>query len=254
MIHQPSLAGRRPAIYNREPCNSTRYEFGYELYGSLNFRWLSWGRPRACQGLLIVSTTGSDSVEIILGGAPPQVLVASWSSLNTYTDVVIAADIGGLAGSSQLVSAYLTTSIGPGTSVANQIGYSTVVAPLQPALTTLFQGVTLSPGTYFLTMVAADPYIATWLYARDPSLTTAPGAALGLEGTANELVGVVNLAYFPASTFSPMTSPNLELTVTGTAVPEPPPGLFAVGPALVLLIALFRWSARAGNPPARRSR
>ena len=70
-------------------------------------------------------------------------------------------------------------------------------------------------------------------------MTTAPGVALGLEGAANDLIGVLDLAYFPASTFSPLTSPNLELTVTGTAVPEPPLGLYAVGPALVL-IALFR--------------
>jgi hypothetical protein len=84
-------------------------------------------------------------------------LYASWtqSAGNTYYGVSIAANLCSNNLSPASASVYLTNSIGAGTTVANQIAATTITtsAPctgVGATPTTLFTGLTLPPGTYYL--------------------------------------------------------------------------------------------------------
>jgi hypothetical protein len=94
-------------------------------------------------------------------------------------------------------------------------------------------------------MLAPNNDLGAWLYARSPSISTAPGVLLGFEGGANEIIGAVDAAYFPASVFSQFPSPNLEFTVTGTTVPEPGTGMLAASIGLMLVASRLAVTMRS---------
>src|SRR6185436_34801 len=80
---------------------------------------------------------------------------ASWTQTNTYTDVSIAAKLrfGPNNG-----TAYLTTAIGPGTTVADELATLSFTAPATSTLFHLFTLPVLGPGTYYLTLAGSDPF------------------------------------------------------------------------------------------------
>src|SRR5271170_4119625 len=78
-----------------------------------------------------------------------------WSLSNTFDDVTITAEIDPGTGSGLSGTAYLMTQIGPGTTVADQIGSATFTASgltFTPQLNTLFTDLTLGPGNYYLVL------------------------------------------------------------------------------------------------------
>jgi len=177
----------------------------------------------------IVSTTthGNDGYLYVTGAA-------AWSQTGTYTNVsiVIAADPGGDGIHNHTASgtAYLTTQVGAGTTVANEVArasYSVTGVAFSPGLVTLFTGLTLGPGTYYLVV---DPQNGggweVWDFGITP--TTAPGVAV-----LGELDFYPNptASYPPASPFgSPTLSTNLpELSVTGDVAN--PPVITSLSPA-----------------------
>jgi hypothetical protein len=120
---------------------------------------------------------------------------ASWTQSVTASDVTIEAWVArpiSEIGPAELGEAYLMSAIGLGTTAASQ-----VVAPVSfttplvgnpddlNAVTpvTLFTGLTLSPGTYYLVLggpvsaVWADPF--DWLGQESSTVTTAAGFSLG---------------------------------------------------------------------------
>jgi hypothetical protein len=88
-----------------------------------------------------------------------------WSQTGTYTNVSISADVN-ITGSpgdppvkpTDTGHSFLTTQVGAGTTVANQIasgtfaGTSDWASNPHPNWITLFTGLTLGPGTYYLTL------------------------------------------------------------------------------------------------------
>jgi hypothetical protein len=95
----------------------------------------------------LYSETGSSEGSNALGGGGLIVLMAGWTSPGTYTNIGITALLGQFDGP-VTISAYLTTQIGPGTGLAQQIA-ATSVAPASPSeLDLLFSGLTLLPGSY----------------------------------------------------------------------------------------------------------
>jgi PEP-CTERM motif len=149
---------------------------------------------------------------------------AGWSLTGTYTNVTITAEIDPGSGSGQSGTAFLMTQIGPGTTVADQIATATFTASgssFTAQLNTLFTGLTLGPGNYYL--VLSSPVGLGWEDAMaGATTTTAPDVSLlSLNST---FPNPPDALYAPASDFSSPLGNNPEFTVTGTpasAVPEP---------------------------------
>jgi len=159
---------------------------------------------------------------------PSSLVVQSFTLADTWTNVSISASLTTFSSGTGTV--YLTNQSGAGTTVANQIGTTgftfTPVATLTSAVSvSLFSGLTLSPGTYYLTFATAEPCCNQGLSV-NPAMTytTAGGVSVGAPQTINS---GLNALFPPASsgTLSPAPFGNRFFTVTGdlasSAVPEP---------------------------------
>jgi hypothetical protein len=161
-----------------------------------------------------------------------------WSQTGTYVNVTITVEIDPGTGSGTSGTAYLTTQVGPGTSVAQQIAtapFSATGAKFSPVLNTLFTGLTLGPGNYYLVLSSATGLgweIATGFIT--PVADAGVSDILNADTSGNPLA-----AYPPTSIFGNTTGNLVEFTAIGTAVPEPSP-MALIFSALVL-IALVYW-------------
>jgi hypothetical protein len=132
------------------------------------------------------------------------------------------------------VNAFLTTQIGPGTTVAHEVANSSTqftaaasagLPPYTVTTATLFSGLSLSAGTYFLTIESVS---GTAFWAASPTssaVITASGASLISPFLQT---GAPNMGYFPAQTFGLFPGSNLWFSVNGDpastgdpVVPEP---------------------------------
>ncbi|MBL8209959.1 MAG: PEP-CTERM sorting domain-containing protein [Bryobacterales bacterium] len=159
---------------------------------------------------------------------PTSLLVQSFTLADTWTNVSISASL--ITFSSGTGTAYLTNQFGAGTTVANQIGTTgfvfTPVATLTSAVSvSLFSGLTLAPGTYYLTFATAEPCCNQGISVNPAmTFTTAGGVSVGSPQNINT---GLNALFPPASTgtLSTSTFGNRFFTVTGdlasSAVPEP---------------------------------
>lgn len=120
-----------------------------------------------------------------------------WTQVDTYDAVSVSATLSSSGAAGQTGRAYLTTQIGTGTTVANEIASTNFSFPLAPAPLVLFQGLHLAPGAYYLSIIGDSPswgscwngYIAT-------NVITAPDVtSLGCFGAAGGTIS----PYFPAS-------------------------------------------------------
>jgi hypothetical protein len=206
---------------------------------------------------IIASTTPNDERSYYeVGTTFDYVEAIGWNQTDAYGDVSISALVGSLDSSSEIVVAYLTTALGP--TAGTPLASATVTVPpfalpgdITP--TQLFSGLTLGPGSYYLTLFDADP-IANVAWARASSVTTAFDASLAGQYIAGTEYGAVNLTSPWQSTFTaqPIHFFSYDLkgfTVTGAlsgAVPEP--GTLALTGAIIVL--LLRGVARKTRWPA----
>jgi hypothetical protein len=163
----------------------------------------------------------------------------SWTQTGSYKDVTISAFLSSLGGSNGTGTVYLTDQIGPGTTVANQIAETTVsgLASEPATATTLFTGLDLGPGTYYL--ITANNLGGGGLGWNDYN-----GAAAipGISGTNNfDEFGEGEAAYPPASLFSTVGTNEFDFAVTGdpAATPEPS-SLILLGTGLVGIVGMTR--------------
>jgi hypothetical protein len=166
--------------------------------------------------------------------------IVAWSQSSTYSPVSIAAELNG-NGSTITGTAYLMTRVGPGTTTANELAHSSfsvTTSMWEPALTTLFTGLTLGPGTYYLVASASG---GGWEITNQGATTpvTAPGVSMVENGAQSWVLN----SYPPASQFMHYTAGggpypyNLEYLVS--VVPEPASATL-FGLSVISLAALLR--------------
>lgn len=179
----------------------------------------------------IVSVTGT-SLGTQLGDA----LGVSWYQSGTYENVVITASISSHSFTEPGDGAmYLTRSRGPGTTVADEIASINLynIPRVGPDLT-LFSGLTLGPGTYYLTLAhdLGGIYGLGWRATNpDPPVNfAASGNVLGPDMVA------AGVGYAPAMTFF-LNERGYLFSVSGdvpAAVPEPST-FFLLVPAITIM-------------------
>ena len=142
-------------------------------------------------------------------------VTASWTQTTAFENVSISIFGSGTFGISS-GTAYVTTSFGPGTTVADQIARATFEAPVASPSTTilLFSGLKLRPGTYYVTIAAGNGQEIQWSATSHPQVSTASGV------TVSPGVGCINgstPAPYPPGTTGSCSDFNLRVLVTGKA-------------------------------------
>lgn len=169
-----------------------------------------------------------------IGSEANQYLVMSWTSPQAYTNVEISAYVFTTDLNYANATAYLTTAIGPSSDPSTLVASASLTLPYMfsypSAELTLFSGLTLGPGTYYLVLAAPSEggNVRGWLNGDPNSIVTAPGVSV-IQKALITGYGWANTSYPPASDFSHEYGAPLAFDVTATPVPEP---------ATILLIAL----------------
>lgn len=205
-------------------------------------RWMALGWALAVHADLAsaqntIYSTFVPQVVGYLSGSSPQAAAAAWSQTDMFGDVSVAVRIDG-GGATNSGTAYLTTRFGPGTTLADEIAhasYSVSGPQFQPQTVTLFSGLTLGPGTYYLTIVGAG-----WEYAGS---NITPVMAPGVQTVFRERLGTLPFASYPPSgNFQPEFVPPPGFPPPSywqysvTSIPEPTP-------AALLLFGAAVWVA-----------
>jgi len=198
-------------------------------------------------GTTIVSVSGPADGGIELGEDASQTLAVGWTSSSVSYDLVtITATFSSVVGSGPSITAYLTTQIGPSATATSEVAPPTTFTPgAGPETDTLFSGLALENGTYFLVLTSSSaPGLQSWDFTNSPNVTTDTGVTLGQQGVANNLgSGSPNTLFPPASTFETVSN-NLLFDVTGTPVPRSMPIAVPIAvpePSSWLLAALGFW-------------
>jgi hypothetical protein len=176
--------------------------------------------------------------------------MAAWTQLSSHSQVSISALVDGGDGTTT-GTFYLMTQVGPGTTTASELAhasFSVTGSTFAPQLVTLFSGLTLGPGTYYLVGAGSGP--GGWV---DNTLNQTPVTAPDVSMAINNFRAQVYDPYPPANSFMsyyPGIFPyNLEYIVS--EVPEPS-ALTLLG--ISLLIPLVSRSCRLLNPKAAQGR
>ncbi len=195
-----------------------------------------------CLGALSASAQTIISVTGTSAGTDNEDAVGqvSWTQTTTYTGVTIQATIESCAGGAT-GTAYLTLN---GTALANQIAVNNALSVgTGDSTVTLFSGLTLGPGTYYLTLSPGDNECdEIWQNIQGtPTVATGTGVTAGSSDATG--AGHTVAAYPPASTF--LNSASFLFSVTGTATgapattPAPSTGVL-LGVALILMFWYFK--------------
>lgn len=192
----------------------------------------------ATAGVLISTTPAGNAL-----CCDPEVAYESWTQSITYTDVVIQANLFAVSAAAAATGdAYLMNQVGPGTTTANEITSPFHISISNPtsAAVTLFSGLTLGPGDYFLVIGNASGLYWDSGSSFPPSVTL----GTGVSQSALPYGLAVDPPYPPATTFVPKS--NLAIfSVTGniSATPEPATCVMALV-ALSGLMLLRRRSSK----------
>ena len=200
---------------------------------------------------VIISVTAPPALSTLIDS--DSIVSTSWSVTKSYMDVSIVALVdSALVGETPTADAYLTTQIGPGTTAADEIAHARFTVPAElpvcsssscGAMVTLFSGLSLGPGNYFVTM-GPDPMsigeAVGWFPALNPTILLDTGASVG-----NSFIASAVASYPPGSAFETVDVA-MNLTVTGTAaasIPEPTTTTLIGISALFLLV----WNQTLGT-------
>ncbi len=163
----------------------------------------------------------------------------SWTQTVTYTNVVITANIVGPEKDFDQGTAYLMSQIGPGTTAANEIvapGAYSSSSPISIQMT-LFSGLTLGPGSYFL-VLAPVKGLLEWDAGTTPFIES-----LGTGVTAGSAGYFSSPAVFvPASTPSQTGSFIYSVTgdLGGASTPEPSTAAIVIAGLAIIVCAMMK--------------
>jgi hypothetical protein len=192
--------------------------------------------PWIARAEVIVSQGGAGIGESTLGGPVTFTAFQSWASTVAFTGVSVSVNVGTTDPSFGTFTAWLMTQVGPGTTVGDQVATNTFTAPTvsdfftAPPLTTLFTGLSLVPGTYFLVLSAPTGSSGPgWEQTADFVPTTAPGViASGQAEMSFQGVPGFDPAFPPDSPFLPAEGLPLGYEVDGTQITVPEPSTLAL--------------------------
>lgn len=206
-------------------------------------------RVMAIIGVLVVVFPAAASIIIDRASGSPAGAIGdlqyvSWTQSSTFTNVSVSAT---LVNANPVVvtvpppatgTAYLMNQVGPGTTSANEVTspFSLSVPSTTLSSISLFSGLTLNSGTYFLVISPNDLYLA-WGYDGSAVTTTAGGVTANRDGFRNGPPAL----YPPATGFS-QKGQQLLFSVTGDSgqIPEPA----TAGLVLAALCGLALWRRR----------
>jgi hypothetical protein len=194
--------------------------------------------------LAMAGTAQAANIFNITGPAPfgfgnQIVIVQAWSQTTIYTgvsivmpmaDLTAGGPIGGVEG-----TVYLMKRIGPGTTAADEVAPPVSISGLTALFTnqTLFSGLTLSSGNYYLVINSTSINSLSASPEGSSSAVVTPGVGVAALGGASALVAA---PYAPASSLSLNPPGNLFITVTGNFVGSGVvPTLSTVGLAALLV-------------------
>jgi hypothetical protein len=166
----------------------------------------------------------------------PSVSYESFTTTAAYSNVTIAANLFNLGSGAALATAYLSNSVGPGaTAIATSSPVSVPGTGVQNNFT-LFSGLNLPAGTYYLVMTGnLNCDVAGIAFSQSTGAPTlGPGVTLNGEGNASPFIGSPNTSNPPATTFNPAPGSNFDILVTGTAGGAPAPTATPIEPSLML--------------------
>jgi hypothetical protein len=193
----------------------------------------------ASQAATVVGVGANTGTSFRIGGPASQVETISWTQSTGYTSVSISALVGSIDGSPRSVTAYLTSAIFPGAPapIATTV-FSVPSFANEGAITlaTIFSGLTLGPGNYYLTLFNGDTTgSANIRWARAPLSFGTLVAANG-EFLSNSTNGTPNTTDPWRSVFVASAFYDNGFQVLGTPVPEP--STLTLGTGLLAIFAL----------------
>jgi hypothetical protein len=221
----------------------------------------SFVRPLSLAVAACLAAVSLPAASLVANGGSPggawvidtgETLQVAWTQSTAATNVAIGSTLLNLSyfDRPEVVQAFLTTAVGPGTTAAQQIAQSSIsVNPSgsSPAEYRLFGGLDLGPGTYYLTLAGASGWIAS---TTNGPVITAPGVTFLGSYNSTYFDGID--AYAPASRFhllpfsSSPASYDLLFSVTGDFTPVSP----APEPAALSLLlsgAVMLWCSCRGR-------
>jgi hypothetical protein len=149
-----------------------------------------------------------------------QAQTAGFTTGQAYSDVRISALLSGL--STEAFDAYLTTDIGPGTTVADQVAFTTVNFAGSSTVTTVFSGLSLPAGIYYLTLFNPRNTNGGWASTESPVVTAEPGSSHVFSGYF--ITNDNPLPFPPAASFVDLTENSGRThiySVETVVIPEP---------------------------------
>jgi len=202
---------------------------------------LAVGGAELASAGVISSVTGG------LGGrAGNQLASVTWTQTETYTNVEISAIFYSLPQTLSSGTFYLTTKLGPGTTVADEIArlqLVNVANAASPQLEGLFGGLTLGPGTYYLTLADDLPgNWLSWIYVNSGE-TPLQQTGLGVTQSTPQFGAVVDPTYAPGGVVF-NGSVSLIYSVTGDLVTPEPATAGLVGAAMLAALVAARRKLR----------
>jgi hypothetical protein len=145
-----------------------------------------------------------------LGGEFSNTVTVSWTQGESFSGVSIDASLVSIDQSFDTGTAYLMSSIGPGTTAMSEVvppmGFTAPIGNQfgEVPTTVLFSGLTLPAGTYYLVLTAPFASIMgsplLWQVATEPDIITGPSVTIGDTNEANTFITTVD-PFAPASSF-----------------------------------------------------
>ena len=186
-----------------------------------------------------LSVSANTKAAFDLGGPnAEQIIVESFTLTSAVNDVTISAEVGNHGQALSTVNSWLTTTIGPAFTINDVIGWDVFYPKTTDETDTLFSGLNLNAGTYYLVMSGGSTTAteSEW-YGSNGNYSAVQIGGVYLGGTYSQYNTLPQLNDAPVVSESSLNK-NLNMNFTVTNAPEPASmGLFIIGGLAAMLVA-----------------